>query len=92
MFSFQNYTQYIPLYIIDLQQWMGTPSIYVYDCSHAGKIINHFKTFSNQDDEKVDILKLLRVIFYWANVYLLLSNHNTAKELFQGFFCCKNRE
>ncbi|RXG72595.1 Regulatory-associated protein of mTOR [Armadillidium vulgare] len=47
-----NYTQYIPLYIYDLQQWMGTPSIYVYDCSHAGKIVNLFKSFSNQDDGK----------------------------------------
>ena len=32
----QNYTQYIPLSIYDLQAWMGSPSIYIYDCSHAG--------------------------------------------------------
>ena len=35
--SMQNYTQYIPLSIYDLQFWMGSPSIYVYDCSQAGK-------------------------------------------------------
>ena len=33
----QNYTQYIPLSVYDLQAWMGSPSIYVYDCSHAGR-------------------------------------------------------
>lgn len=29
-FLFQNYTQYIPLSIYDLQTWMGSPSIFVY--------------------------------------------------------------
>lgn len=33
---FKSYTQYIPLSIYDLQTWMGSPSIYVYDCSNAG--------------------------------------------------------
>ena len=37
----QNYTQYIPLSIYDLQYWMGSPSIYVYDCSQAGQCISH---------------------------------------------------
>ena len=40
-----NYTQYIPLYIYDLQTWMGQPSIYVYVCSHAGKIVKMFKRY-----------------------------------------------
>uniref|UniRef100_A0A2K6KJL2 Regulatory associated protein of MTOR complex 1 n=2 Tax=Rhinopithecus TaxID=542827 RepID=A0A2K6KJL2_RHIBE len=31
----KNYTQYIPLSIYDLQTWMGSPSIFVYDCSNA---------------------------------------------------------
>lgn len=39
----KNYTQYIPLAIYDLQQWMGTPSIYVFDCSCAGLIVDSFQ-------------------------------------------------
>ena len=35
--------QYIPLSVVDLQLWMGSPSIYVYDCSNAGHIINFVK-------------------------------------------------
>ena len=35
-----RYTQYIPLSIYELQAWLGTPAIYVLDCSAAGFIIN----------------------------------------------------
>ena len=45
-FLFQNYTQYIPLSIYDLQTWMGSPSIFVYDCSNAGLIVKSFKQFA----------------------------------------------
>ncbi|KAF7273223.1 hypothetical protein GWI33_014074 [Rhynchophorus ferrugineus] len=44
----RTYTQYIPLSIYDLQTWMGSPSIYVYDCSNAGIIVESFKTFALQ--------------------------------------------
>ncbi|KAG2691057.1 hypothetical protein I3843_09G213400 [Carya illinoinensis] len=37
-----SYTQYIPLPISDLDSWLKTPSIYVFDCSAAGLIINAF--------------------------------------------------
>ncbi|KAL4109088.1 hypothetical protein PRIC1_000793 [Phytophthora ramorum] len=40
----KSYTQYIPLLVYDLQSWMGTPSIYVFDCSAAGVLLNHFTT------------------------------------------------
>eukprot|EP00887_Chlorella_sp_A99_P005702 scaffold1.g5702.t1 len=36
----KSYTQYIPLSIYDLQTWVGTPAIYVFDCSAAGQILN----------------------------------------------------
>ena len=36
----KSYTQYIPLSIYDLQAWTGTPSIYVFDCSGAGLVVN----------------------------------------------------
>ena len=38
----QSYTQYIPLQISDLDSWLKTPSIYVFDCSASGMIINAF--------------------------------------------------
>lgn len=34
--------QYIPLPISDLDSWLKTPSIYVFDCSAAGVIVNAF--------------------------------------------------
>ena len=43
-----RYTQYIPLSIYELQSWLGTPSIYVLDCSAAGLIINAFRAFMDQ--------------------------------------------
>lgn len=46
----RTYTQYIPLSIYDLQTWMGAPSIYVYDCSNAGVIVNSFNTFAEQHE------------------------------------------
>ncbi|KAL8141036.1 hypothetical protein V2J09_007057 [Rumex salicifolius] len=38
----KSYTQYIPLPISELDSWLRTPSIYVFDCSAAGHIVNAF--------------------------------------------------
>ncbi|XP_039798111.1 regulatory-associated protein of TOR 1-like isoform X1 [Panicum virgatum] len=38
----KSYTQYIPLPITDLDSWLKTPSIYVFDCSAAGIIVKAF--------------------------------------------------
>ncbi|XP_057536225.1 regulatory-associated protein of TOR 1 isoform X2 [Amaranthus tricolor] len=38
----KSYTQYIPLPITELDSWMKSPSIYVFDCSAAGNIVNAF--------------------------------------------------
>ncbi|GFS38539.1 regulatory-associated protein of TOR 1 [Actinidia rufa] len=38
----KSYTQYIPLLVSDLDSWLRTPSIYVFDCSAAGIIVNAF--------------------------------------------------
>lgn len=55
----RSYTQYIPLSIYDLQQWMGAPSIYVYDCSNAGLIVDLFKQFAVQHKREYEnILKM----------------------------------
>lgn len=40
----KSYTQYIPLLVYDLQSWVGTPSIYVFDCSAAGLLLSHFSS------------------------------------------------
>ena len=45
----KSYTQYIPLSIYDLQNWMGTPAIYIFDCSIAGQILLSFKQFFARD-------------------------------------------
>ena len=49
----QNFTQYIPLSIYNLQTWMGVPSIYVLDCSAAATIIHHFQQFAEQREHEV---------------------------------------
>ncbi|XWS23401.1 hypothetical protein CRYUN_Cryun28dG0011000 [Craigia yunnanensis] len=38
----KSYTQCILLSISDLDSWLKTPSIYVFDCSAAGMIVNAF--------------------------------------------------
>ena len=48
----RSYTQYIPLSIYDLQTWMGSPSIYVYDCNNAGIIVESFKNFADQHERE----------------------------------------
>lgn len=51
----RTYTQYIPLSLYDLQQWMGAPAIYVYDCSGAGLIVESFKQFAVQHEREYEI-------------------------------------
>ena len=48
----RSYTQYIPLSIYDLQTWMGSPSIYVWDCNNAGIIVESFKNFAEQHERE----------------------------------------
>ena len=44
----KSYTQYIPMSIYDLQSWVGSPCIYVLDCSAAGLLVNSFRSFAEQ--------------------------------------------
>ncbi|XP_063991237.1 regulatory-associated protein of mTOR isoform X1 [Diachasmimorpha longicaudata] len=50
----RTYTQYIPLSVYDLQTWMGAPSIYVYDCSNAGIIVDSFQQFADQHEKEYE--------------------------------------
>lgn len=52
---FQNYTQYIPLSVYDLQTWMGSPSIFVYDCSNAGLVVKSFRQFALQREQELEV-------------------------------------
>ncbi|KAK9301643.1 hypothetical protein QLX08_006065 [Tetragonisca angustula] len=53
----RTYTQYIPLSVYDLQTWMGAPSIYVYDCSNAGIIVESFQQFAEQHEKEYEMEK-----------------------------------
>lgn len=44
----KQYTQYIPLSVCDLHLWMGRPSIYVFDCSNAGNVVEFLKNLLQQ--------------------------------------------
>ena len=48
----KNYTQYIPLSLFDVQSWMGTPSVYVFDCSAAALVIDSFNQYEAQFRDK----------------------------------------
>lgn len=58
-FFLQSYTQYIPLSVYDLQTWMGSPSIFVYDCNNAGLIVKSFIQFAAQREQEQEVYKHL---------------------------------
>uniref|UniRef100_A0A915CZ32 Raptor N-terminal CASPase-like domain-containing protein n=1 Tax=Ditylenchus dipsaci TaxID=166011 RepID=A0A915CZ32_9BILA len=41
------FNKYIPLSLYDLQSWMGMPSVYLWDCSSAGTVVNMFMRFAD---------------------------------------------
>ena len=43
-----SFTQYIPLSIFDLQQWMQAPALYVWDCNNAGLIVEKYEDFARK--------------------------------------------
>lgn len=48
----KNYTQYIPVSLYDLQSWLAGPSLFVFDVSHAGNIIQNFHTFVEKHERE----------------------------------------
>lgn len=54
----KNFTQYIPLSLYDLQSWMGSPSIFIYDCSAAGHIVSAFNQFADQRERECERMHL----------------------------------
>ncbi|THH01214.1 hypothetical protein EW026_g1443 [Hermanssonia centrifuga] len=47
----KGYTQYIPVSLQELQRCLGTPCVYIWDCSAAGHLLNNFITFAKRLDE-----------------------------------------
>ncbi|KAM3458256.1 hypothetical protein MY5147_002415 [Beauveria neobassiana] len=48
----KTYTQYIPVSLYDLQHWLQAPTIYVWDCSEAGNILNNYHRFVEKHEEE----------------------------------------
>ncbi|KAJ7715065.1 hypothetical protein B0H16DRAFT_1806526 [Mycena metata] len=46
----RNYTQYIPVSLQEVQTWLGSPSIYIWDCSAAGHLLSNFNIFAERRD------------------------------------------
>ncbi|KAJ7082524.1 hypothetical protein C8R43DRAFT_1052351 [Mycena crocata] len=46
----RNYTQYIPVSLQEVQTWLGSPGIYIWDCSAAGHLLSNFITFAERRD------------------------------------------
>jgi regulator-associated protein of mTOR len=48
----KTYTQYIPVSLYDLQQWLQAPTIFVWDCSEAGNILSNYHRFVDKHEEE----------------------------------------
>lgn len=49
----RQYTQYIPVSLADIIAWLGSPTIYVWDCSNAGNIVSKVQEFSARRDDEL---------------------------------------
>eukprot|EP00117_Sycon_ciliatum_P040339 scpid52631/ scgid29660/ Regulatory-associated protein of mTOR; p150 target of rapamycin (TOR)-scaffold protein len=47
----KHYTQYIPLSLYDLQDWLATPALMVWECNNAGICVEEYEQFASQHDE-----------------------------------------
>ncbi|KAI0883731.1 raptor N-terminal caspase like domain-containing protein [Annulohypoxylon maeteangense] len=50
----KTFTQYIPISLYDLQHWLQAPTIFVWDCSEAGNILNNYHRFVEKHEEEED--------------------------------------
>ena len=46
----RSFTQYIPISLYTLQEYLGAPGLFLYDCSSAGLIIKNFQTFARKHE------------------------------------------
>ncbi|TFK42159.1 hypothetical protein BDQ12DRAFT_677728 [Crucibulum laeve] len=52
----RNYTQYIPVSLQEVQSWLGSPGVYIWDCSAAGHLLHNFIEFAKRRDQEVNLL------------------------------------
>ncbi|KAH0591317.1 hypothetical protein H2248_001400 [Termitomyces sp. 'cryptogamus'] len=52
----RDYTQYIPVSLQELQGWLGSPCVYIWDCSAAGHLLNNFNLFAERRDHEVNMM------------------------------------
>ena len=52
----RTYTQYIPVSIQEVQGWLGSPGVYVWDCSAAGNLLQNFNVYAERRDHEVNML------------------------------------
>ncbi|KDR78409.1 hypothetical protein GALMADRAFT_245577 [Galerina marginata CBS 339.88] len=51
-----GYTQYIPVSLQEVQGWLGSPGVYIWDCSAAGHLLQNFNTYAERRDQEVNML------------------------------------
>lgn len=49
----RNYTQYIPVSLQEVQSWLGSPGVYIWDCSGAGNLLQNFNVFAERRDKEL---------------------------------------
>ena len=52
----RTYTQYIPVSIQEVQGWLGSPGVYVWDCSAAGNLLQNFNMYAERRDHEINML------------------------------------
>lgn len=51
----RNYTQYIPVSLQDIQGWVQSPAVHIWDCSAAGHLMNNFLAFAEKRDAEARV-------------------------------------
>lgn len=51
----KTYSQYIPVSLIEIQNWLGSPCIYIWDCSAAGNLLTNFINFAEKRDADANL-------------------------------------
>lgn len=53
----KNYTQYIPVSLMEVQNWLGSPGVYIWDCSAAGNLLQNFNNFAERRDQEINLTR-----------------------------------
>ena len=53
----KGYTQYIPVSLMEVQSWLGSPGVYIWDCSAAGNLLQNFNNFAERRDQEINMTR-----------------------------------